>query len=69
MVETQTRGLWVAYGASGVVGMIRKDAGTYAVTMAGADHALGSYDTMEVAKSALYSQLKPGSEWPRFREH
>jgi hypothetical protein len=69
MADTETRRLWVAYGASGAVGAIRKDDRTYTVTMAGADDAVGVYDTMDVAKNALYSHLKPGTDWPEFREH
>ena len=61
--------LWVAYGPSGVVGSIRKDDDGYTVTMAGADKTTGTYPSMEVAKSALHSHLKPGSDWPEFREH
>lgn len=69
MADTETRRLWVAYGASGAVGTIRKNEHAYTVTMAGADDAVGTYDTMDVAKNALYSQLKPGTDWPEFREH
>ncbi|MBD7956571.1 methyltransferase [Microbacterium sp. Sa4CUA7] len=61
--------LWVAYGTGGVAGTIRKlDAG-YLVTMAGADDTLGTYPSMEVAKNALHSQMRAGSDWPEFREH
>jgi len=70
MNEMQTRRLWVAYGPSGAVGTIEKSGDDgYAVKMAGADASLGTYPSMEVAKNALYSQLKPGSDWPEFREH
>lgn len=69
MTETETRRLWVAYGQAGAVGTIRKDGEAYTVTMAGADDPVGSYDTMDVAKNALFSQLKPGTDWPEFREH
>jgi hypothetical protein len=61
--------LWVAYGPSGVVGSIRKDAAGYTVTMAGADESTGVYPTMEIAKSALRSHMRPGSDWPQFRQH
>lgn len=61
--------LWVAYGAAGVVGSIRKTEAGYTVTMAGADAAAGTYPTMDVAKSALHARMKPGSDWPEFREH
>ncbi|MDN3494489.1 hypothetical protein QL996_00975 [Planococcus sp. APC 4015] len=61
--------LWVAYGAGGVAGSIRKDDAGYLVTMAGADEAMGPYPTMEIAKSALHAHMRPGSDWPDFREH
>ena len=61
--------LWVAYGAAGVVGSIRKDDDGYTVTMAGADAAAGTYPTMDVAKRALHARMRPGSDWPEFREH
>lgn len=70
MTETTSRRLWVAYGQAGAVGTIEKTADdAYAVRMAGADAEFGVYPTMEVAKNALYSQLKPGTDWPQFREH
>lgn len=66
---TKTRTIWVAFGESGVVGTIRKDADGYTVTMAGADVSVGVYPSMDVAKSALYARMRPGSDWPSFREH
>ena len=69
MAETGTRRLWVAYGQAGAVGIIRKDDDAYTVTMAGAEEPVGSYETMDVAKNALYSHLRPGVDWPQFREH
>lgn len=64
-----TLALWVAYGRNGVVGSIRHDDDGYQVTMAGADAAAGTYPSLDVAKSALYSRMTPGSDWPNFREH
>ncbi|MCR2811677.1 methyltransferase [Microbacterium sp. zg.Y1090] len=61
--------LWVAYGAGGVAGTIRKRDGAYVVTMAGADEELGAYPSMEAAKGALHAHMAPGAEWPEFREH
>jgi hypothetical protein len=61
--------LWVAYGASGVVGSIRKGDEGYTVTMAGATESAGTYPSMEIAKNALHSRMTPGSDWPEFREH
>lgn len=70
MSTTETHhALWVAYGRSGVVGTIRKDERGYTVTMAGADASVGSFPSMEIAKSALHSRMMPGSDWPEFREH
>lgn len=69
MTDTTTRRLWVAYGPTGAVGMIEKTGDAYAVRMTGAEAAVGTYPTMEVAKNALHSHLKPGADWPEFREH
>lgn len=70
MGTTETRpALWVAYGASGVVGTVRKNVDGYTVTMAGAGESHGTYPTMAIAKNALHSRLTPGSDWPQFREH
>lgn len=66
--ETSTR-LWVAYGSGGVAGSIRADGDGYTVTMAGAESALGTYPSMEVAKAALHSRMPAGSDWPAFRSH
>ena len=66
---TTTRTIWVAFGASGVVGTIRKDVDGYTVTMADAEASAGVYPSMAVAKSALYARMRPGSDWPRFQEH
>ncbi len=65
-----TSGLWIAYGTEGaVVGSIRKGDDGYTVTMAGAAETLGTYPTMEIAKSALHGHLAVGADWPTFREH
>jgi len=69
MTRTETRRLWVAYGSNGAVGAIRTEDHAYTVTMAGADRPLGSYESMDVAKNALFSRLKPGADWPEFHEH
>lgn len=70
MSTTQTqKALWVAYGPVGVVGMVRKVADGYAVTLAGADSTAGTYPTVEIAKNALHAKLTPGSAWPEFRQH
>lgn len=69
MSETSTRRLWVAYGPIGAVGKIQRDDDGYAVQMAGVDQPLGTYPSLEIAKSALQSHLKPGAEPPQYREH
>lgn len=69
MTETSTRRLWVAYGPAGAVGKIQKGGDGYTVQMAGADAPLGTYPTMDIAKRALQSHLKPGAEPPEYREH
>jgi hypothetical protein len=69
MTEAKTRRLWVAYGPAGAVGKIQKDDESYVVQMAGANEPLGSYPTLEIAKSALHAHLKPGADRPEFREH
>lgn len=61
--------LWVAYGSGGVAGSIRRGDDGYSVTMAGGDEVVGPYPTMEIAKSALHARMRPGSDWPAFREH
>ncbi|MFB8386645.1 methyltransferase [Microbacterium sp. NPDC055910] len=70
MSTTETsHALWVAYGAGGVVGSIRKSDEGYTVTMAGAPAAAGTYPSMDVAKQALHARMAPGSDWPKFLEH
>ncbi|MCJ1707543.1 methyltransferase [Microbacterium sp. VKM Ac-2923] len=69
MSETVTNRLWVAYGPVGAVGKIQQDAEGYSVHMAGKAERLGVYPSMEIAKNALHSHLKPGSDRPEFREH
>lgn len=66
---TPTRMMWIAYGASGVIGSIRKSEEGYVVTMAGADAPLGAYPSMEAAKGAVNARQPHGSDWPRFVEH
>ncbi|WP_029145024.1 hypothetical protein [Microbacterium luticocti] len=70
MEQTDRRhSVWVAFGTTGVVGSIRETDDGYVVTMAGADASLGTYPSMDVAKSALYSAMPAGSDWPRFEQH
>jgi hypothetical protein len=69
MSESTTRRLWVAYGPAGAVGNIRTAGDGYTVQMAGADRVLGAYPTLQIAKSALQTHLKPGAMPPEYREH
>lgn len=69
-MSTTSSTLWVAYGTEGnVVGTIRRDDEGYIATIADADASLGTYPTMEIAKSALHGHLPPGADWPRFQQH
>lgn len=69
-MSTTSSALWVAYGPEGnVVGTVRHVDDGYIATLADADSSIGSYPTMEIAKSALHGHLPPGSDWPRFQEH
>ncbi len=70
MSTTETHhALWVAYGANGVAGSIRKEDDGYTVTMAGAGASAGTYPSMAIAKNALHARMIAGSDWPEFREH
>ena len=70
MAMTHERRLDVAYGPAGAVGTVKEvEDGVFAVTMAGADAPIGRYEGIGVAKNALMSHLKPGSDRPEFREH
>ncbi|GAA3904252.1 methyltransferase [Microbacterium invictum] len=69
-ITSPTSTLWVAYGSQGrVAGTVRRTEDGYIVTMAAADASVGTYPSMEIAKSALHSHMPPGSDWPMFREH
>lgn len=69
MSMTQTRALWVAYGQAGAVGSIRRDEEGFVVTMAGGADPIGTYPSLDIAKRALCSHLKPGTSRPEFRRH
>lgn len=70
MSDSQThQTLWVAHGAIGAVGTIRKSEDGYLVTMSGAEEPSGTFPTMEIAKRALHAKMSPGSDWPHFVEH
>jgi hypothetical protein len=67
--STATEQRWVAFGSSGAVGSIHRVDDGYEVRLMKNDSPLGSYPTLEVAKSALHASMLPGSDWPDFREH
>lgn len=69
MSTTITSALWVAHGTNGVVGSIRHTSDGYVVVMAGADAETGTYPTLEVAKGALFTHMRAGSDRPRYIEH
>jgi hypothetical protein len=60
---------WVAMGPAGAVGSVHSVEGGFTFKLMTDDGYRGIYPTLDVAKSALYSSLLPGSEWPEFHEH
>lgn len=60
---------WVAFGPSGAVGSIHRTDDGYRVRLLDTVGDRGTYPTLDVAKSALHAGMKPGAEWPEFREH
>ena len=60
---------WVAFGTAGAVGSIHRVADGFEVRLMKDAAALGTYPTLEVAKSALHASMLPGSDWPEYREH
>ena len=66
MTTAQMDMLWVAYGKAGAVGTIRHTGDEFRVTMADR-REVGAYPSIEAAKGALTSHLKPGSGRPEFR--
>lgn len=66
---TMTGHTWVASGAAGAIGSIHKVEGGYTFKLLRDGRYRGVFPSLETAKSALYSSLLPGSEWPEFREH
>lgn len=66
MSATQMDMLWMAYGKAGAVGSIRHEDDLFHVVMADR-REIGAYPTLEIAKGALISHLKPGADRPEFR--
>ena len=65
---TSTGRVWVAFGPVGAVGAIHQIGDSFAYRLMDEDYH-GMFATLEAAKGALHAALKPGSEWPDFREH
>jgi len=66
---TATEQRWVAFGTAGAVGSIHRVGDGFEVRLMKDDAALGTYPTLDVAKSALHASMLPGSDWPEYREH
>jgi hypothetical protein len=69
MAEETTDKTWVAFGAAGAIGSVHRVDGEYTFKLLTDDVPRGRYPSLEVAKSALFAALPPGSDWPEFREH
>lgn len=67
--DTLERHTWVASGPAGAIGSIHRVEGGYTFRLLKDGRYRGVFPSLEVAKSALYSSLVPGSDWPEFREH
>ena len=67
--STVDKKTWVAFGAAGALGTIQRDESGYAVKLLDDAQVRGVYPSLDVAKSALYALLLPGTDWPEFREH
>jgi hypothetical protein len=60
---------WVASGPAGAIGSIHQTEEGYTFRLLSDEGYRGNYPSLEVAKSALFASMLPGSEWPEFREH
>jgi hypothetical protein len=67
--EALTGQTWVAFGPAGALGSIHRVKDGYTFKLLSDDGFRGVYPSLEVAQSALYASLLPGSDWPEFREH
>ncbi len=65
-MESQT---WVAFGPAGAVGSVSRVDGGFTFRLLSDETTRGTYPSLEIAKSALFAALEPGSDWPEFREH
>jgi hypothetical protein len=72
LVTTTTTNItktWVAVGPAGAVGSVHQTDDGFTFKLVTDDGYRATYPSLEVAKSALYASLLPGSDWPEFREH
>jgi hypothetical protein len=60
---------WIAFGELGAVGSIHEIRGGYFYRLLSDQDYRGVFPTLEAAKGALHSAMRPGSERPDFREH
>jgi hypothetical protein len=66
---TLTGKTWVAFGPAGALGSVHSVEGGYTYKLLNDAEYRGVFPTVDVAKSALYSSLLPGSDYPEFKEH
>jgi hypothetical protein len=69
MNDQATQQRWVAFGPAGAIGSILRTDEGYTVRLIDEAQDRGTYDTLDVAKSALHAGMGPGADWPEFREH
>jgi hypothetical protein len=60
---------WVAFGPVGAVGSIHEVDGGFNYKLLSDPDYRAVLPTLDAAKGALHAALKPGSEWPEFKEH
>ena len=66
---TLTGKTWVAFGPAGALGSVHSVEGGYTYKLLNDAEYRGVFPSLDVAKSALYSSLLPGSDYPEFKEH
>ncbi len=69
MSDQTTEQRWVAFGPGGAVGSIHRTSEGYEVRLIDDPNGHGTFESLDIAKSALHAGMRPGSEWPEFREH
>lgn len=67
--EATTGRSWVAFGPVGAVGSIHETAEGFSFKLLSDPDFHGLFPTLDAAKGALHAALKPGSDWPEFKEH